>query len=99
MELIVCNNAEDIQLSALQDTSMGRLLRLFPDVKIMNSSHNRLCRVRYPLATLARHDTIIFIDDDVVIKDDQFVKYMYDAFATVGPTDILSGCTALWTEW
>jgi hypothetical protein len=99
MELMVCNNAQDVQLSSLQDTSIGRLLHLFPDVKIMNSSHNWLCRVRYPMATLARHDTIIFIDDDVVIKDDQFVKYMYDAFTTVGPTDILSCWTALWTEW
>ena len=98
MELIVCNNAEDVQLSLSQDTTTGRLMRL-PDVKIVNSSHNWLCRVRYPMATLARYDTIIFIDDDVVINDDQFVKYMYDAFATVRPIDILSCWTALWTEW
>jgi len=99
MELIVCNNAAHVQLSASSDTTTGRLLRLFPDVKIMNSNHNWLCRVRYSLATLARHDTIVFIDDDVVLKDDDFVKYLYDAFATVRPTDILSCWTALWTEW
>lgn len=99
MELIVCNNAEHIHLSPSHDTTTGRLLRLFPDVKVMNSNHNWLCRVRYPMTTLARHDTIIFIDDDVVLQDDGFVKYMYDSFAAMKPTDILSCWTALWTEW
>ena len=99
MELIVCNNAAGVRLSASPWTATGRLLRRFPDVKIMNSSHNWLCRVRYSLATLARHDTIVFIDDDVVITDDRFLRYMYDAMATVRPIDVLSCWTALWTEW
>lgn len=99
MELIVCNNAAGSRLAASPWTATGRLLRRFPDVKIMNSSHNWLCRVRYPLATLAKHDTIVFIDDDVVIADPHFLRYMYDAFATVRPIDVLSCWTALWTEW
>ena len=99
MELIVCNNAAGVRLAASPWTATGRLLRRFPDVKIMNSSHNWLCRVRYPLTTLARHDTIVFIDDDVVITDPHFLRYMYDAFATVRPIDVLSCWTALWTEW
>lgn len=99
MELIVCNNAAGVRLAPSPWTATGRLLRRFPDVKIMNSSHNWLCRVRYPLTALAKHDTIVFIDDDVVIEDPHFLRYMYDAFATVRPIDMLSCWTALWTEW
>lgn len=99
MEVIVCNNAAGVRLAASPWTATGRLLRRFPDLKLFNSSHNWLCRVRYPLATLARHETIVFIDDDVVIRDDGFLRYMYDAFATVRPIDVLSCWTALWTAW
>lgn len=99
MELIVCNNAPGVRLAASPWTATGRLLRRLGDVKIFNSSHNWLCRVRYPLATLARHDTIVFLDDDVVLKDEGFLRYMLAAFATVRPIDVLSCWTALWTEW
>lgn len=99
MELIICNNAKQVWLKQSPWTRVGRLLRQFPDVKIVNSSHNWLCRVRYPLTGLAQYDTIVFIDDDVIIKDERFLKYMYDSFASVRPIDILSCWTALWTEW
>ncbi len=99
MELIVCNNAAGARLSASPWTTTGRLLRRFPDAKIINSSHNWLCRVRYPVTTLARHDTIVFLDDDVILRDERFLRYMVDAFATVRPIDVLSCWTALWTEW
>jgi hypothetical protein len=99
MELIVCNNAAGVRLSASPWTAAGRRLRAFPDVKIFNSSHNWLCRVRYPLATLAANETIVFIDDDVEIKDEGFLRYMYDSFSKVRPIDVLSCWTALWTEW
>lgn len=98
MELIVCNNAPGSRLSASPWTATGRLLRGFSDVKIMNSSHNWLCRVRYPLAMLARNDIIVFIDDDVVINDPGFLGFMLDSFASVRSIDVLSCWTTLWIE-
>jgi hypothetical protein len=99
MELMICNNAAQVRLTRSRLTATGRLLRLFPDLKIMNSSHNWLCRVRYPLTALAKYNTIIFIDDDMVIKDEYFLKYMYESFTRVRSIDILSCWTALWTAW
>jgi hypothetical protein len=99
MELILCNNAAGVHLAASPWTATGRVLRNFPDLKIFNSSHNWLCRIRYNLAALAAHETIVFIDDDVVIHDPGFLRYMYDAFSNVRPIDVLACWTALWTEW
>jgi len=99
LELIVCNNAGEVPLSASDATTTGELLQGFPGVKVINSHHNWLCRIRYALTALARHDTIIFLDDDLVLKDSHVVKDMYDAFARVRPIDIVSCWTALWTEW
>jgi hypothetical protein len=99
MELIVCNNAAGVRLAASPWTATGRLLRRVPDLKILNSSHNWLCRVRYPLAALAKYETIVFLDDDIVLRDHRFLRDLYDAFATVRPIDVLSCWTALWTAW
>lgn len=98
-ELIVCNNSTRVRLDAAADSEAGELLSRFPDVKVFNSSHNWLCRVRYVLATLARYDTIFFIDDDLAPADSLLVRDMYAALGELGPLDILSCWTALWTEW
>jgi len=98
-ELIVCNNAARVRLSASAWTATGRLLRRFPDVKILNSSFNWLCRVRYALAALAAHETIVFVDDDIVLRDDGFLRDLYAAFGALRPIDVLSAWTALWTAW
>ncbi len=99
MELIVCNNAPGAPLTASAWTATGRLLRRFPEAKILNSSHNWLCRVRYALAMLAAHETIVFVDDDVVIRDAGFLRHLYETFLTVRRIDVLSCWTALWTTW
>src|SRR5688572_30292958 len=74
LELIVCNNSRSVELRASVFSRLGRLFRRFPDVKIFNSSHNWLCRIRYTLATLARHDVILFLDDDLIPVDPGFVR-------------------------
>jgi hypothetical protein len=99
LELLLCNNSRSVHLEAFVSTGLGRLLSEFPDAKIFNSSHNWFCRVRYALATLARYDTIFFIDDDLSPTDAHLVRDMYDALGRLRPVDIVSCWTALWTEW
>ncbi|HKP29262.1 MAG TPA: glycosyltransferase, partial [Gemmatimonadales bacterium] len=65
MELLVCNNSSRNRVSDFPLTRTGRLLGRFKDVKVFNSSYNWLCRVRYSLAMLARHDVVMFLDDDL----------------------------------
>jgi hypothetical protein len=98
-ELLVWNNSRNVQLEPSRHSELGRLLSEFPDAKVFNSSHNWLSRVRYALATLARHDTILFIDDDLAPTDPKLVRDMYDALGRLRPVDIVSCWTALWTEW
>jgi glycosyltransferase involved in cell wall biosynthesis len=99
LELLLCNNSPDVRLEASAGSEVGDLLSRLPDVKVFNSSHNWLCRVRYTIATLARHETIFFIDDDLAPADRTVVRDLYDALAELGPADIVSCWTALWTEW
>jgi hypothetical protein len=99
LEVLVCNNSPEVQLEPRRGSEVGDLLAELPDVKVFNSSHNWLCRVRYALATLARYDTIFFIDDDLSPADPNVVRDLYDALARLGPSDIVSCWTALWTQW
>jgi len=99
IELIVCSNAPDVSLRASRFSTLGRLFRRFPDLKILNSSHNWLCRIRYTLATLARHDVILFLDDDLIPVHPGLIRQMAETLGTLGPNDILSCWTALWTKW
>jgi hypothetical protein len=99
LEVFVWNNSQRVRLDASDDSEVGELLRQIPDVKIFNSSHNWLCRVRYTLATLARYETILFIDDDLAPTDPRLVRDMHDALGRLRPVDIVSCWTALWTEW
>jgi hypothetical protein len=99
VELLVINNARQTRVALGGWSRTGRLLGRFADVKVLNSSHNWLCRVRYPATALARYDTVAFIDDDVELLDEGFLRSMHDTFATLRPVDILSCWTALWTDW
>lgn len=99
IELVVCNNSPAVELRASRFSRLGRLFRRFPDVKILNSSHNWLCRIRYTLATLARYETILFLDDDLIPVHTGLIRQMAEVHGTLGPNDILSCWTALWTRW
>jgi glycosyltransferase involved in cell wall biosynthesis len=99
LEVLLCNNAPAVSIESKPGSEIGDLLGRFSDAKVFNSSYNWLCRVRYTLATLARHDTIFFIDDDLSPADPSVVRDLYDALARLGPLDIVSCWTALWTEW
>jgi glycosyl transferase family 2 len=99
LEVLLCNNSPAVRIEPRPGSEVGDLLGALADVKVFNSSHNWLCRVRYTLATLARHDTIFFIDDDLSPTDPHVVRDLYDALARLGSFDIVSCWTALWTEW
>jgi glycosyltransferase involved in cell wall biosynthesis len=99
LELIVCNNSPRMQLKQSRFSSLGRLFSQFANLKIFNSSYNWRCRVRYAIGTLATHDTIMFIDDDITLVDRNFISYMYENFHALRPMDLLSCWNSLWVEW
>lgn len=99
IELILFNNSSRIQLTTSPLSRIGRLSRKFSDVKIVNSIHNWRDSIRYALATVARYETILFLDDDITLLDPNFIRYMFDTFRTLRPVDILSCWNTLWVDW
>ena len=99
VELIICNNSPRFHLSKSHFSNIGRMLRKFPDARIINSSHNWRTHIRYSLATLAKNKTVLFLDDDFILRDSSFISYMFKTFCTLGPLDILSCWNTLWVEW
>ncbi|MEO8602759.1 MAG: hypothetical protein ABI629_09300 [bacterium] len=99
LELLLCNNSRAVHLAPGNGSEVGDLLAALPDAKVFNSNHNWLCRVRYSLATLARYETVCFIDDDLAPADAHVLRDLYDALGGLRPVDIVSAWTALWTAW
>jgi glycosyltransferase involved in cell wall biosynthesis len=99
LELIVCNNSPRVRLKPSQFSTVGRLFSQFANLKIFNSSYNWRCQVRYAVATLAAHNTIMFIDDDITLLDRNFIIYMYENFRTLKPMDLLSCWNTIWVDW
>ena len=98
-EIMICNNSNRVNINKVWYTKLGRELNKFTDLKIFNSSHNWNVSVRYSIATLAKYETILFLDDDINILDRNFVKYMYEAHQKLRPFDILSCWNTLWVNW
>ena len=99
LELIVCNNSPWVRLKPSQFSTIGRLLSQFANLKIFNSNYNWRCQVRYAVATLAAHETIMFIDDDITILNRNFISYMYENFRALGSKDLLSCWNTIWVDW
>jgi hypothetical protein len=99
LELMICNNSARIALKKSRWSRLGRLFNRFRDLKIFNSSHNWASRLRYSIATLARYETIMFVDDDIMMLDQGFVSSMLKTFNTLNKTDILSCWNTLWVGW
>ena len=99
LELLLVNNSPNYELAQDGKTSIGRLLSTFDDVKLLNSDHNWSTASRYAIATLANNETILFLDDDLVLQDVNFVHDMYAAFQDLEPNDILSCWNELWVAW
>lgn len=99
LEIFICNNSCKNIIKKTTLTKLGRLLKKFKDVKIINSSHNWYSLIRYQIATLGKYSTIMFIDDDFIILDKNFIYDMYMAYKKLKPSDILSCHCKLWTNW
>lgn len=99
IELIVCNNSSRVHLKQTPFTALGRTLSKFSEIKILNVNYSWRTAIRYALATLAKYNTVLFLDDDVVLQDRKFVSYMFSSFQKLRPPDILSCWNRLWSEW
>ena len=99
LELILWNNSQRQLLRRSVVTKTGRLLGRFDNIKIINSSDNWECRARYGMATVAANDVVMFLDDDILLLDRQFVQYMYRTFLGLRDVDILSCWNRLWVDW
>ena len=99
IEIIVINNAKEVQLGPSRFTRLGRLFRAHPEIKLVNSRHNWMIFMRYGLAYIAQYETVFFVDDDIHFLDNDAVYDMYRTLASLGPYDIVSSWNTLWTAW
>jgi len=98
-ELILCNNSPRLQIKKSHFSRLGRVLRKFPDIRIINSSHNWSTDIRFSLATLAKNSKILFLDDDMILQNKKFIASMFQSYLKLDPVDILSCWNMLWAEW
>jgi glycosyltransferase involved in cell wall biosynthesis len=99
LEVIVCNNSSRVHLRKNVFSRIGRRLSRFPDLKIFNSSFDWHTQARYGLGTMARYDVVLFLDDDIILRDKDFLWYMFETYAKLGPTDMLGCWCDIWLDW
>src|SRR3546814_20027331 len=75
-----------------------RLKRLI-DLKVVDSSYNWACSVRYAFATMAKYETVLFLDDDMELFDAGFIRQLYDHFTYLESQNNSSCWTKIWTDW
>lgn len=99
LEVMICNNSQRVHLRKNRFSRVGRRLSRLSDVKIFNSSFDWHTQVRYGLGTLAKYEVVLFLDDDIVLLDKNFLRYMFETFKKLGPTDMLSCWCEIWLDW
>lgn len=103
LEIIVVNNDADTSLKKTGLTKTGRALKQFRDLKLFNSSYNWRDAIRYPVALAGRYETILFLDDDIILDSKTFIRYFYETFRGLqqqhGSAIIASGWCSLWKDW
>lgn len=98
-EIIVVNNAHQIDLRPGWFSKLGRLFRQHPEIKLLNSRYNWRVYLRYGMAYLAYYDTVFFLDDDIHCLDSHVVHDMYQTLMNLEPYDIVSCWNMLWSKW
>jgi len=98
-ELILVNNSPERILDGSSAGKLGKLINAFADCKVINNSHNWGTKARYSVTSLASNETILFLDDDLILLDEHFLGDMYAAFKDLKSVDILSCWNELWLEW
>jgi glycosyltransferase involved in cell wall biosynthesis len=99
VEVIIANNSQKINLRASYFSRLGRLLKQFHQLRIINSSYNWGPGIRYAIATMAQYRTILFFDDDIYPTSPNFVRNMYKTYLKLSEEDILTCWADLWVEW
>lgn len=99
LEIIVLNNSANMNIHPSRFTAIGRLLRQYPQIKVLNSSYNWRTDIRYGVAYSALYDTIMFIDDDIHLLDNRYVIDVYRQKQQLGLYDVVSCWNTLWTSW
>ena len=99
LELILCNNYEKVDIRKSIGNKIINALNKKADLKIIQSNYNWRDQVRYGLTTLAKFNTILFLDDDLILVNLNFIQYMYENFLKLRETDILSCWNLLWTKY
>lgn len=99
IEYIICNNSNQTILRPSFFNKIGRRIKKFKDIKVLNSNHNYRCQIRYQLATLAKYETVLFLDDDVVLLDKNFILDMWQTYQHLPINSILSCWCTLWSVW
>jgi len=99
IELVIVNNSSKQQIGITTSAHLNKLISGFIDSKVLNSSFNWGTPARYAATILASHETSLFLDDDIRIKDKYFIGEMHAAFQTLDKFDILSCWNELWVDW
>jgi hypothetical protein len=98
-EIIVVNNAHQVNLRPHRWSKLGRLFRAHPEIKLLNSRYNWRVYLRYGMAYIATYDSILFLDDDIHCLDSDIVYDMHRTLMKLEPYDIVSCWNMLWSHW
>lgn len=90
-EIILLNNDPETQIQIPQFLAFFvKIFYKIKHIKIVNFSQNYGCQIRFAFATMAKYDTILFLDDDIKLLDKNFVSHMHAELENFGEKDIIS---------
>lgn len=98
-EIIVINNDPETVFRPSRWSKLGRLFRANPQIKLVNARNDWMSIIRWGMAFMARYDTVLTLDDDIVFQDDSIVKDMYETLMGLEMYDIVSCWNWIWTQW
>jgi hypothetical protein len=98
-EIIVINNDAEIVLRPSRWSKLGRLFRANPRIKLVNARNDWMSLIRWGMVYMARYETVLTLDDDIVFQDNDIVKDMYETLMGLGKYDIVSCWNSIWTQW
>ena len=55
--------------------------------------------IRWGMAYMARYETVLTLDDDIVFQDYHIVSDMYETLMGLEKYDIVSCWNSIWTQW
>jgi len=96
IEIIIINNFPN---TILRKSRLSKLINQKEiNLKVINSSYNWMVNVRYAFAQLSMYESILQIDDDIILKDNNFILDMYHCFKKLGNNTMLGCWNTLWKK-